>query len=677
MGNPLAELAGKRLLVFNPYPTFESYGLWDLTIGTGAHVRGAEVRYVTCGAWMPECARFRPAFGLPRPNDPCPGCRSKVAERLSYFPLPTIELGAHLVPADREAAIAWLATLDPHQFPVATADGRPLGAWMLSSVRTHFRMAMLDLADPEVASAYRGYLETAFLTVCALGRILDMHRPDAMLLFNGRLDMTRVALEIAKERGVRVLVFEGGWNRDLINFWENESCESMQAFKHSFEAWRDVPLAEAQLREIESYLEGRRTGATIGHRFISTQQSIEAVRERLGLRAERPLWVGFTSSEDEIVASESRWSAFENQLEAFERLVSFAARHPELDLVLRMHPNTAGRFAIGANQQQLELYLSRFSALPPNVRLVKPEEPIDTYALMAAANLGLAYLSTAGLEMACFGKPVVVLAGADYEGVTGLTVIRGGAELEPRLEELLAAPASPESRLVLRRDAYRFAYHYFVRQGIALPLVKMERRGETNDFELSLALTAPAALLPGGTPELDRILALLFGKERWLAPPDVLEQFVSARAESAFFGLPEPEVPCLAGANPTTYLHLSSWRESLWCEVLAAYVSAFEAGTPVSLVLWADPDQGVPIEAIVAAIEAELAKCCPGAAPDVWLISDPLTPFQLAELHTVASHVVPAGDPLGEHLARLAGRPALSPSEAFRALRASDAGRRV
>jgi hypothetical protein len=83
-----------------------------------------------------------------------------------------------------------------------------------------------------------------------------------------------------------------------------------------------------------------------------------------------------------------------------------------------------------------------------------------------------------------------------------------------------------------------------------------------------------------------------------------------------------------------------------WRHVLDTYVQAFSTTDNVELVLWLDPALDFPVETISEACDASVAKAGipPDTAPDILLLTDPLTREQLAQLYTAMHVIVPAGD---------------------------------
>ena len=179
-------------------------------------LRGATVTYVTCDGVFSDCDLYQVSNGAPhgRRPDSCLVCQASVAARLAAWSMPYRWLGRWLTPEDFDKATSWVSGLSPSDYPEATygpdaTHGRwAIGEWMRSSVHTHFRYNVLDPSAPDVEPVYGSYLYSGLLAAIALDRIFETERPDAQLLFNGRMGPTRVALELARQRGIRTICEE-------------------------------------------------------------------------------------------------------------------------------------------------------------------------------------------------------------------------------------------------------------------------------------------------------------------------------------------------------------------------------------------------------------------------------------------------------------------------------------
>ena len=91
------------------------------------------------------------------------------------------------------------------------------------------------------------------------------------------------------------------------------------------------------------------------------------------------------------------------------------AQRDDVELIIKVHPNLGGNYYIGKATDELSTYQQMRSSLPPNVRIVLPEDAVNVYALTDAADVGLTFGSTIGLEMAMLGKPVLLSSRGLYE----------------------------------------------------------------------------------------------------------------------------------------------------------------------------------------------------------------------------------------------------------------------
>jgi hypothetical protein len=140
-----------------------------------------------------------------------------------------------------------------------------------------------------------------------------------------------------------------------------------------------------------------------------------------------------------------------------------------------------------------------FRPLPSNVRVVPPNRPINSYALMDLAQVGLVYASTVGLELAVRGVPVLV-AGTAHYGAKGFTY-------EPQqrgdYKRLLARLMSGERTIPpdqLRELAERYAHLFFLRR--TLPVAVLHAPDPAHP---QLTYRQASDLAPGTNKALDVI----------------------------------------------------------------------------------------------------------------------------------------------------------------------------
>jgi hypothetical protein len=377
----------------------------------------------------------------------------------------------------------------------------PLGEWVISSLNSYFRQFPPDLASDVVVQVYRNFLVSAGLVAVALTNYLETNTVDSAILFNGRQSITRVAMEIFRARGIRVLTHERGeYQREHINARANAHCMSPLPFASFWQEWGTIPLKQRELEQARMWLVERRYGANPAWIQFSKVAGSISVREQLGLRGSSRLFVLFTSSTDEVAGDPLMQGPYRSQAEWVGDVLEWTRNHREVDLVIKIHPNLGGNSYIGAATHELAIYQQLRSELPSNVRMIMPEDDVSAYSLAEEADVGLTFGSIIGLEMAMHGKPVLLASRAIYEHASAFLTVRSQQDLSGMLEKCLQRLDGRE----IQRQAFRIAYYAMCVCDMPFPKVKVEGPYHAHENFLS---TAELAI--GKDESLDRICRFL------------------------------------------------------------------------------------------------------------------------------------------------------------------------
>jgi len=553
-----------RVLCYAPYNRWALHGQWEMTILHALRLRGAEVHYVLCDGLYTDCDQFWGAVA-PRPAHACASCQADVTRLVSQMGMDFRWLGRYLTVEEQREALAWAASLADQDLLSAHFGEWPISEWMRLSLQSHLRCSEPDLQDPAAARAARSYAYSGLIACRALDRLLRESEPDVLLLFNGRQSSTRVALELARRRGVRTIVHERGSRNETLLLVENETAISLEPVRRYWREWGEVPLSAQELADITRLMHDREHGRNTGwDAFTTAPQPDGRLFDELDLDPARPVWALFTSSDDEVAGSADRASSFASQLDWIEATVDYAAAHPSVQLVVRVHPNTGSRRSTGANRAQLQQMEALASRLPANVRLVSPDTELSSYALMDACSVGLIWVSTVGLELACKGKTVVSAAGNYLTGTAIGHDVTDRAQYGDLLDGLRQiAPGAVDERV--RRLALRLAYGFFFRSRIDFPLVEMP-----NPHEGRLRYRSLAELAPGADLGLDRCVRIILDGEPVCPPPGPAE-LARTSADEAATGPAEPIVTVVV-----TCFNYGRWLAEAVHSVLAQTFVGFE-----------------------------------------------------------------------------------------------------
>ena len=448
-----------RVLIFSPYALWGIHTIYESTIARACAARGAEIQYLLCDGLLPECDQhWDSKDSTGRPADLCQRCQAAASASSDRQDFPYAWLGSLVDASERISAMAWVQALAPGDFRSANFRGLSLGEWVVSSVVSYFRKYPPDLEDAKVTAVYRGFLYSAAIVGSALTRYLDGDPVDAALLFNGRQSITRVAFEVFRQRGIRVLTHERAeYERGHINVRPNAHCMSPEPFKDFWQHRAQVSLSQDELDTTLQWLIRRRYGANLAWIPFNTPSHQRAsIRKKLGLTPNGRLWALFTSSMDEVAADPVMQGPYESQIAWVDDVIDWVKSRPDVQLIIKVHPNLGGNRYIGKAANELQAYEGMRLQLPPNVRIVTPEQQLSAYELAEEADIGLTFGSIMGLEMAMLGKPVVLASRAFYENGAHFLTVCCKKDLVPILERCAQATADRG----IQREAYRLAYAY-------------------------------------------------------------------------------------------------------------------------------------------------------------------------------------------------------------------------
>jgi hypothetical protein len=241
-------------------------------------------------------------------------------------------------------------------------------------------------------------------------------------------------------------------------------------FEEDNALWDDIAWTAEMEAEILDYLKSRWKG-TYDWMKVQNNQSSEDVVEiqrQLGIDFSKPT-VGMLTNVIWDAQVLYPGNAFPNMLDWMIKTIKYFATRPDLQLLIRVHPGELKGWLV-SRQLAVDEIKKAFPKLPPNIFVVPPDSPINTYAAMSPCNSVLIYGTTAGLELACMGIPVIV-AGEAWIRNKGIGY---DASSEAEYFSLLEKLPLAESRLTPDKiqRSLKYAYHTYFRKMIPLDMLQ-------------------------------------------------------------------------------------------------------------------------------------------------------------------------------------------------------------
>lgn len=435
-------LAGRKILI----PTIRDWASHvhlEVLLGHYLRSEGAIVRHISCGGGLEICDR---ANTWESPPMPCHSCSKYV----------------RMAMASHGAEISWLSDSwgggDWPEIDNMTIDELMKVSWgayelgRLVEIPVKWFLLSETLAeDPLATKIYRAFLRSARRIVVAVEAEIKRDRPDQVLLINGLFMFESIVWETCRRNDIPVISYERAFIVDSFVF-AHDRVSSYYQIDESWSRAKSIPLSVTKSMELDEYMNDRRAGLRTTDDYWARITTYETNRDTSGCTAvlfTNVVWDSAVIGQDLAFASIVDWMV---------AAVQSFARHPTHELVIRVHPAEQKLSGRESRERMEDALAKRFPQLPPNVRVIPPEDDTSSYQLMSEADFGLVYTSTAGLEMALAGKPVVVAAQTHYRG-KGFTVdVSTALEFDEVLDQVLSNPEAFRPNVELAR---RYAHLFF------------------------------------------------------------------------------------------------------------------------------------------------------------------------------------------------------------------------
>jgi hypothetical protein len=419
----------RRVLVYAPLaystPHFET----DLEIAQRHLDLGDDVELVLCDGNLPSC-QLNPAHESKR----CLHCVSRNLQGAAQLSRP-VKVHSLLATLTAEDS-ARLGKL-PAEFANQDAlrrfefDGFDAGMAALSSLIDFARA--LTINTRQHATIIRGTLTAAVASFLATKRLLAAGRYDRVYIYNGRWSMVRSAVRACEQAGIEYYTHERGADFRRFALYHASLPHDKARFSQRVAATWQHASARPDARTIAEtfFLERRQRVEKAWFSFVKHQ---ETGRTPADWNRTTHRLVFFTSSEFEFAAigGESVGRIYRDQVAGLRRIApALACLRPDAHLWVRVHPNDK---SAAATQRWIEAV-----ATLPNVTLVRPDENVDSYAMLEGADRVLTFGSTVGIEATFWGRPAIC---ADYSFFDHLDAYYEAAD-ESQLLELLSRPDLP------------------------------------------------------------------------------------------------------------------------------------------------------------------------------------------------------------------------------------------
>ena len=313
---------------------------------------------------------------------------------------------------------------------------------------------------------YRLRLERNLSAARAALSWLENNKPDVVIVPNGTILEFGVVYEVARFLGIRTVTYEFGDQSDRI--WiAQDSKVMLQNTEELWNAYKETSLSENENEKIQSLFEARRK-ASVWKNFSRRWQSapvqgVKSVKDELGLDNRPVILLATNVLGDSLTLGRQIFT--QSMEEWIARTVQYFAGRPDVQLIIRVHPGEM----LTHGQSMVAVVHGVLPELPEYIHLIGPEEKVNTYDLIATADLGLVYTTTVGLEMAMSGVPVVVSGDTHYRNRGFTNDPTSWLKYYKMIGTILSNPSNFRLSEEQIKMAWAYAYRFFFNYPLPFP----------------------------------------------------------------------------------------------------------------------------------------------------------------------------------------------------------------
>jgi hypothetical protein len=242
---------------------------------------------------------------------------------------------------------------------------------------------------------------------------LSARKPDAVIVPNGLILEFGAVFEVAQYFEIPTITYEYGEQKDRIWLAQDQPV-MFQDTSTMWTACEGQLFSEDQQKKIKE-LYASRQQAGLWQNFSRQWQDVptqggHAVRQALGLDQRPIVLLAANVIGDSLTLGRQVFS--ESMTEWIRRTLVYFKDKDQVQFVLRIHPGE--RYTDGPSVENIVRQM--LPEVPTHFRIIAAKDPINTYDLIAAADLGMVYTTTVGMEMAMYGLPAVVVGLTHYRG---------------------------------------------------------------------------------------------------------------------------------------------------------------------------------------------------------------------------------------------------------------------
>jgi hypothetical protein len=344
-------------------------------------------------------------------------------------------------------------------------NGFRTGRNVLSTIVRKFRVGRIDKNNSVHMKALYSEFAKSIAVSIAAQKLIEQIRPEHVIILEKGYTPGAEFCDACLLANVDVIQWCGAPQSDYLLFKRYSlGNRAVHPFSLGEDSWQKI-LSLSNMKDKEEQVLNKIAGhyqtgtwfnrqqLQIGKKIISEQE----IHSRFGINPDRKIAVIFAHIlyDATFFYGKSLYPDYERWL---VETVRGAILNTNLDWLIKVHPVNVWRSTMDnlpMEQLEIKILQQEFGQLPPHIHIMDADTDINTYSLFSCISYGLTVRGTIGMELPCYGVPVLTAGTGRYTG-RGFTIdSENNTEYQYFISILHEIPPlTPDQISLARRHAY-------------------------------------------------------------------------------------------------------------------------------------------------------------------------------------------------------------------------------
>lgn len=511
----------KRILVWTAPGGMAPIIEIDSIIATALRLRSANIKFMVCDGGPVACI-MRDVDIDKNPStwqENCKYCYKSAQKKLKSFGLNYYRIGEFLNKQKRYALNDIVRKIHKNELDNFKFNDIDIGKLAVASTLRYSKGK--DLENFE--DILKRYILASLINMNAVKFAIDDFKPDLMLMSHGTYVDWGVAFKYGLTKRIPSVIWNSAFEKNHFFFRKEEKDFSKHRLERISENyWNQFinkPLTKLENKQLNKYLQNRYSSnkqnskvneivdkqeyVTVANRLTKQYDtsilppsgySPKQLTANLDLDDKKPIWTLFTHVLWEGIYNYGP-ILFKDETNWLLKTIKTMIDIEDVNWLIRIHP---GEMQYPGSKSALETIQKSYPRLPDQIKIIPPDQNINTLDILHLVSGGITIFGTVGLELAILGKPAI-LCGKGFYGNKGFTYdCNDENEFSNLLRKVKNLPSLSYEQVQLAR---KYAYVFFLKSQIPFPCLK----SNSERFGWSLDVDKVDFLKPNGNHCIDLI----------------------------------------------------------------------------------------------------------------------------------------------------------------------------